>query len=143
MGNEKRPSLDKTELKEKEAEQQQVSAESEIGRASGSSHSVQKPGDAVVDVPKTDDEEDKGGFGAYVVGHPLTLIKCFSFAADRFRTDRARHLSSNCSNFARRSMSCSECVDSLQLVLPVLYVLLPPIHHHRQESPYVVNWLAF
>jgi hypothetical protein len=87
MGSEKpSPSSDKGELKEKEAEQQ-LPAKSENRRASGSSHSVQKPGDAVVDVPKTDDEEDKGEFGAYVVGHPLALINCF-LVYDSSGTDR-------------------------------------------------------
>lgn len=34
---------------------------------SASAHSDKKDGDAVIDVPKTAEDEDKGGFGAYLV----------------------------------------------------------------------------
>lgn len=40
-------------------------------RNSASLHSEKKDGDAVVDVPKTADDEEKGGFGAYLVSAVL------------------------------------------------------------------------
>lgn len=45
-----------------------------LQRNSSSTHSEKKSGDAVIDVPKTDDDEDKGGFSAYLVNLHLVVF---------------------------------------------------------------------